>query len=1556
MLKLYRIDILESIFGGTIMKRAFKKFLSGLLSLTLIVCVFSVCITLNVFADEKICDYYVGFGGTGDGTDVNNPAPSVAVAVNTVNKNGLTANDTANIYIVQDIAKPSTAGKANAIDKDYTAHNLAYWGNVQSHTAKIVVMPHQDNQSINTNITETYLAVSDALGKQDKMVLSGPTEFKNIRIIYPYGSSIENRTVITINGNQTVFDKDVTFGYVKCTSANEENWTGDIKTISPSDTPMLLGMDMGLSDVPYNQAFKVKYDNQMHFQTSSICVPAYKTGNYSFNNDLTLEFTNNNKGHYVTFGTVEGNSTTTFEKNLNIKITGEKSIIRFNNGNDNVVVKGAVQLIAEQSVGYALNDKEDFSLDSITTLVKQNSSQADTWVLNVEPHYIDRIDFIEGEKGKFSVSSDCVAYAIDSEGNEIVSHYGLLDLSAKSGKYNVRIEYLGNYTYEFYVKKDGISYNDSDVYGMQGTIIKPYATVGDVLKAVNANEKINVENTMVNVYIMQDITSIIGNINKSHNIAYWGDYVEHKATLVLKGYKGNSYNGQVKDALIATSKTLSEQAVLKFGGPTVFDDVLLVYTSSSNVDAGKIVVNGQNVTFGANTKFAYLKLNGKSFSDFTTDPGDITELLTDVPFIGTWFADDTGETPVRHTRSAKLILEKGYTTSGTRAVYLGGYNSIFENDITLEINVGNFDNTRVNLGKKDSAFITVYEKNLNIKIKDSSSTDSDYFGFRPESRITVNGGLHLIKSDNIHFHNNNPYKEFSSTAYKADGVTKAETWILDVAEKDVDKIDFIEGEKGKFAVELGYKAIAKLVVEEGKKSKIVESENGVLDLSALTGEYTITFETVKQKTMFYYKEVKTKSGDTLLQQTKPLRAGVEYTMSFDYYINCTGLDDTFYVSFYGGVEKPGTSKIINEQLFSTREQHGNLFPEFSYDGKKAIFKFTLTKEQVESNNYFYMGFRYLPGCFITEAYFANMMLYETLDEAKENLFISDEFETKIDNWYSSKGATQSGNNKVFEHKDVDFIAYYLPYNELYFDSPTSVHYGDTNLDGDIDLLDLVTIAETNDTIKNYLPTVDANQDGVIDDDDLTVVKKHLIGAKVYEWTKKEVGLMKPNVMSGGSDDEAALLKEQIMSAPDTLKKASSSNKTYYVAASGSASNDGLSQSKPITADAVNSLSLKAGDLVLFKRGDTMRLSDMIKPVRGVSYGAYGSGAKPVLLGSLRNYAKSSLWKSSDNNLWEVSLGTDDAAQVIFNNGEFIGFRKHTLEEVTFNGDFYYDKTAKKLYLYLNNINPGLYFDSIEIATTSRAFGTWGSAAKPVNDLKFENICMKYFSLFAFNISYTDGIDITNCEMGWIGGQITGSNADRFGNAVQLWNSSSNANISNNYIYQVFDAAITFQGNSDNIYKNITMKDNLIEYTSMNFEFWGSNSSTATSTSSDPACQIHNIKFEDNVLRFSGYGWGGQQRKLKPNQAFVLSWNYKYDDGQVKDFTIKNNVFDVANSSFYYATKITNHLDISSNTYYQKSGSVHSVVRGNNVYSNNFESFESAIKIVDTAPSKIEWID
>ena len=457
-------------------------------------------------------------------------------------------------------------------------------------------------------------------------------------------------------------------------------------------------------------------------------------------------------------------------------------------------------------------------------------------------------------------------------------------------------------------------------------------------------------------------------------------------------------------------------------------------------------------------------------------------------------------------------------------------------------------------------------------------------------------------------------------------------------------------------------------------------------------------------------------------------------------------------------------------------------------------------------------------------------------------------------------------------------------------------------------------------------------------------------------TENKFGLMSVGEMKGGSDKQAKKLKKDILSAPDTLKKASDENLVYYVSEDGSEWNDGLSPEKPTTVDEVNSLYLTKGDVVLFKRGDTFRLEEEIKPVRGISYGAYGEGDKPVFLGSLKNYADKSLWTSEDNNIWQIYLGTEDAAQVIFNDCEYIGYRKHTFEEVTSNGDFFFDYDKKTLYLYLTNTNPGEYFDSIEIATTKRAIGTFGSNASKLTNLKFENLCIKYFCTFAFNVSYADGFEITNCEMGWIGGEITASKTNRYGNAVQFWNNANNVNVSNNYIYQIFDAAITFQGMSNNNYTNLTFKNNLIEYTSMNFEFWGKNPKTRTETSSDSNAVMHNITFQDNILRFSGYNWGGEQRKGKESQAFVLAWSTYYDKGQVKNFNITNNIFDTANSYFFFAQNATKHINISGNTYYQQPGSTIPVLRLQKELANNLEAFENAIKTVDTNPTKIEWID
>ncbi len=455
--------------------------------------------------------------------------------------------------------------------------------------------------------------------------------------------------------------------------------------------------------------------------------------------------------------------------------------------------------------------------------------------------------------------------------------------------------------------------------------------------------------------------------------------------------------------------------------------------------------------------------------------------------------------------------------------------------------------------------------------------------------------------------------------------------------------------------------------------------------------------------------------------------------------------------------------------------------------------------------------------------------------------------------------------------------------------------------------------------------------------------------------ENKFGLSTPANMNGEADEQAQKLKKEILSAPDTLKKATEDNLVYYVSADGSEWNDGLSPEKPTTIDEVNTLYLTKGDVVLFKRGDTFRLEKEIIPVRGVSYGAYGKGDKPVLLGSIQNYADKSLWSSEDNKIWQVYLGTEDAAQIIFGDCEFIGFRKHTLAEVTANGDFFFDYDKKTLYLYLTDTNPGEYFDTIEIATTRRAIGTFGSNLSKLKDIKFENLCIKYFTTFAFNMSYVENMEIKNCEMGYIGGEITTSKRDRYGNAVQFWNYADNVNVSNNYIYQVFDAAITFQGTVTNNYTNLTFTNNLIEYTSMNFEFWGHSSKNANSASSDSNAKMYNISFENNILRFAGYGFGGLQRKIKSNQSFILCWFNRYEQSQIQYSNITNNIFDIANCNYFYAPNTIKHVNVSENSYYQKSGSQHSIIRDEKDNCNNKEEFEKIIKTVDKNPKEVKWI-
>jgi parallel beta-helix repeat (two copies) len=93
--------------------------------------------------------------------------------------------------------------------------------------------------------------------------------------------------------------------------------------------------------------------------------------------------------------------------------------------------------------------------------------------------------------------------------------------------------------------------------------------------------------------------------------------------------------------------------------------------------------------------------------------------------------------------------------------------------------------------------------------------------------------------------------------------------------------------------------------------------------------------------------------------------------------------------------------------------------------------------------------------------------------------------------------------------------------------------------------------------------------------------------------------------------------------------------TYYVSNTGNDANTGLTTATPWkTLDKVNATTFKPGDQILFQKGNTFYGSITVKQSgtagNPITFGAYGSGANPVITGFYTVPA----WTNLGNNIWE----------------------------------------------------------------------------------------------------------------------------------------------------------------------------------------------------------------------------------------------------------------------------------------------------------------------------------
>ena len=347
---------------------------------------------------------------------------------------------------------------------------------------------------------------------------------------------------------------------------------------------------------------------------------------------------------------------------------------------------------------------------------------------------------------------------------------------------------------------------------------------------------------------------------------------------------------------------------------------------------------------------------------------------------------------------------------------------------------------------------------------------------------------------------------------------------------------------------------------------------------------------------------------------------------------------------------------------------------------------------------------------------------------------------------------------------------------------------------------------------------------------------------------------------------------------------------WYVSNSGNDTNDGLSEKTPFaTLAKIEALQkdnlIKAGDVVLLKRGDEWHHNFVTE--EGVTYSAYGEGAKPRVLGSIEADDPEQWLATDKENLYKFHLPVyvvEDVGQIVFNDGEAYGMRvlKSMTEDVSLsagtdglvsNGidywyfppqtfrnaydlshhlQFYHDWSENALYLYCEGGNPGDLFDSIEIAK----FGK-GITAK--SNVTIDNICVRYTGSHGIWASSCENFTVRNCEVGWIGGSCSnpGVATNRLGNAVEVYGTVSGFYVYDNYMHNCFDCGPTVQLSATLtegkklIFENVEIRDNALW--DADLEVW---LTTANANTPTTYAKIINCKLSNNLVTRSGFGFSG----------------------------------------------------------------------------------------------------
>lgn len=401
-------------------------------------------------------------------------------------------------------------------------------------------------------------------------------------------------------------------------------------------------------------------------------------------------------------------------------------------------------------------------------------------------------------------------------------------------------------------------------------------------------------------------------------------------------------------------------------------------------------------------------------------------------------------------------------------------------------------------------------------------------------------------------------------------------------------------------------------------------------------------------------------------------------------------------------------------------------------------------------------------------------------------------------------------------------------------------------------------------------------------------------------TESALENMRDLLLAGEDDILSDLIwNEQIKSGIYSLtgEELDNNRLIYYVSSSeGDDNNTGLDIEHPKkTLDAFSNVSnvnilLKCGDVFDMKRG--------IHPGSNYMMASYGEGRRPIL-NFYRDFEIAFEPQGKYDNLWVADLSTMNhiitenknksncnIGQLLI-NGEVNWKRFVWSSKVEFDpedmlsdmGCWAVDWTESKLYFYIDTDPNNL---TIKYSLPVTAFEIDKS-----HDVTIKGLEIRGSGKHGCNISDSKNVAIKCCYFSHIGGSILVQAGVRYGNAVQVWDSGSDINVSYNYSSWIFDTCYTNQGTDDNaVCDRIHFSNNIGAHFFWGIETWGDG------FSNNPFTDIvydNNILFDNiDITNPNTPMYAGENSKLIgiPESEYVSYRNgYKYH--QMSSINVSN---------------------------------------------------------------------